>query len=151
MTDHPPEHTSTGLVTEQTVRFLRQRSREPFVLWVSYPDPHEPYETPKAWFDRAPEVDLPPWDPGGLDTMPERNRILHAMLGLGEDGLDTLRATMRVYLANVLFIDCSVGRILDTLEDTGLADDTIVVFCSDHGDFTGEHRMTCKGGPSTTP
>ena len=44
------------------------------------------------------------------------------------------------------FLDDALGQILKALENSGLRDNTIVIFCSDHGDFMGEHRMQCKGG-----
>jgi len=46
----------------------------------------------------------------------------------------------------VRFIDDGLGQILDALDRLGLAEETVVVFCADHGDFMGEHAMQCKGG-----
>jgi len=69
---------------------------------------------------------------------------MQKMLGISEPNL--LREALRVYYANILFIDDAVGRIIKSLRDNDLYDDTVVVFCSDHGDFMGEHGMTVKGG-----
>jgi len=53
---------------------------------------------------------------------------------------------MASYYGMTRFVDDGVGQIMSALERLGLREDTIVVFCADHGDFMGEHRMTCKGG-----
>jgi len=149
ITDLPAEDHSTGLIAAQVERYLETRGEQPFALWVSFPDPHEPYETPRQYADLIdPDaLELPPFDSARFErTAPERNRVLYRMLGVGEREDDDLRAAVRVYLANVRFIDDAVGRIVAKLEDLGLEEDTIVVFCSDHGDFAGERRMMVKGG-----
>ena len=157
-------------------RFGRPNSRDdspaagaaPFALWVSYPDPHEPREAPRRYADMFPpdEIVLPPTRPrefapdGGVASLadgpyppagevspaPEVNRVLYRMMGLESDEPDHIRGLMSVHHAMCRFIDDGVGRILDKLEELGIADDTIVVFTSDHGDFMGEHNMAVKGG-----
>ena len=140
----------------------------PFALWVSYPDPHEPREAPRQYADMFPpdEVVMPPTRPGefapdgGVESLadapyppdgevspaPEVNRVLYRMMGLDADDPDHIRSLMSVHHAMCRFIDDGVGRILDKLEELRIADETIVVFTSDHGDFMGEHNMAVKGG-----
>lgn len=149
ITDFPLQDYSTGLIAAQVEEYLANAPSEPFALWVSFPDPHEPYETPRQYADLvSPEsIVLPPWDPESFHaTAPERNRVLHAMLGVSESDIADLVQAVRVYYANVRFIDDAVGRILAALDARGLRENTVVVFCSDHGDFAGEFRMTVKGG-----
>jgi len=69
-TDFPLEDYSTGLVAGQTVRFLEKHRHDPFVLWVSFPDPHEPYEAPRRYAEKFPPevIDLPPWREGEFDA-----------------------------------------------------------------------------------
>jgi len=148
-TDFPLEDYSTGLIAGQTVRFLEENSDEPFALWVSFPDPHEPWVAPERYAAMFPpdKIDLPPWrDEEFDDAAPERNRILHSILGMEEDSLDDVYGLMSVYYGMVRFLDDGLGQIMDALERLDLRENTIVVFCSDHGDFMGEHRMQCKGG-----
>lgn len=152
VTDYPIEDYGTSVVAAQAVRFLEERRREPFALWVSFPDPHEPYEAPRRYADLFPReaIDLPPWradefsDPA--HPAPERNRVLHHMTGLEDDPLEDVYGVLGVYHAMVRMIDDGVGRILDALERLGLRRDTIVVFLADHGDFAGEHCAMRKGG-----
>jgi arylsulfatase A-like enzyme len=146
--DYPLEDYSTGLVAGQTVRFLEQVQDEPFTLWVSFPDPHTPYETPEQYAAMFPpeKIELPPWQISELDNAPERNRVLYQLLGIDADPLDDVYGVLAVYYGMVRFLDDGLGQILDALTRLGLREKTIVVFCADHGDFVGEHRMMRKGG-----
>jgi choline-sulfatase len=94
------------------------------------------------------KIAVPPWREGEFDDprAPERNRVLYRMLGMEEDRLEDVLGLMGVYYGMVRFLDDALGQILDALEALELRERTIVVFCSDHGDFMGEHRMQCKGG-----
>ena len=147
--EFPLEDYSTGLVAGQTIRFLEKHQADPFALWVSFPDPHEPWVCPKQYADLFPpdKIDLPPYreDEFGPQA-PERNQALYQLLNWAGDDLDDVYGLMSVYYGMVRHIDDSVGQILDALERLGLRENTVVIFCSDHGDFMGEHRMQCKGG-----
>jgi len=149
-TDYPLEDYSTGLVAGQTVRFLESHGQDPFALWVSFPDPHEPWEAPSQYAAMFPpeRIHLPPSrdDEFTDGTAPERNRILYEILGLGDDKPEDIYGLLAAYYGMVRFLDDGVGQILDALDRLGLRENTIVVFCSDHGDFMGEHHMACKGG-----
>jgi len=147
--DLPLEDHSTGLIAGQTTRFLEKHRDDPFALWVSFPDPHEPWLCPEKYAALFPpdKIDLPPWRDGEFDAdAPERNRVLYQMLGVRNDPLDDVYGVMAAYFGMVRFVDDALGQILDKLVELGLRENTIVVFCSDHGDFMGEHAMQCKGG-----
>jgi arylsulfatase A-like enzyme len=149
VTDYPLEDYGTGLVAAQTVRFLEQHGNEPFALSVSFPDPHEPYEAPRHYAEMFPpeHIELPPWRANEFDDRaPERNRVLHQMLGMETDPENEVRKMVGIYYAMVRFLDDGIGQILDALERLRLRDNTIVVFTADHGDFMGEHGMAVKGG-----
>ncbi|MDA0337795.1 MAG: sulfatase-like hydrolase/transferase, partial [bacterium] len=149
--DAPLEDCSTGLVAGQTVRFLEQHQHEPFALWVSFPDPHEPWVCPQKYADMFPadRIQTPPQradefaDP---ESVPERNRVLRQMLGIAEDPVADVLALQGVYYGMVRFLDDGLAQITAALDRLGLRENTIVVYCSDHGDFMGEHGMQCKGG-----
>ncbi len=150
VSDYPLEDYSTGLVSGQTVRFLEEHGEDPFALWVSIPDPHTPFEAPKQYTDMYSEdvVEMPPFRQGEFTdgTAPERNRVLYEMIGMTDDDEKDKRGVVGVYHAMVRFIDDGVGQILDALDRLNLRENTIVVFCADHGDFSGEHNMIAKGG-----
>jgi arylsulfatase A-like enzyme len=148
-TDFPLEDYATGLIAGQTARFLEQHRAEPFALWVSFPDPHEPWVAPAQYSALFPpdKIVLPPWRADEFDAgTPERNRVLYEMLGVAGDRMEDVYGLMGAYYGMVRFIDDAVGQIMDALDGLNLRENTLVVFLSDHGDFMGEHRMQCKGG-----
>ncbi|MBT3604698.1 MAG: sulfatase-like hydrolase/transferase [Candidatus Latescibacteria bacterium] len=149
-TDAPLECYSSGLLAAQTERFLEVHQDEPFALWLSFPDPHEPWEAPREYYDQftPDKIDMPPWRDGEFTdgTTPERNRVLYEMMGMEEDTEEDIQGVMAAYYGATRFLDDSIGKVLDALERLDLRKNTIVVFCSDHGDMMGEHRMQCKGG-----
>lgn len=147
----PPEESATYRVVDEACHFLEQhatgqRDAQPLFLWVSIPDPHEPYQVPQRYAAQYPPktITLPPWRDGELASKPERQRIYHRLLRWDNLTEDDARLAMSVYYGMIAFIDEQVGRLLDTLERLVLRDDTIVVFTSDHGDFMGEHHLLIK-------
>jgi arylsulfatase A-like enzyme len=151
-TDAPLEDQTTGLVTNASIRFFEQHAAdhpdEPFVLWSSFPDPHEPWVCPEEYAAMfRGKVQLPPQRDGEFDdNAPERNRVLHEMLGWEEDSEEDVLELLACYYGMMRCVDDGFGRMLDSLETLGLSENTIVVFTSDHGDFMGEHGQQCKGG-----
>lgn len=147
VTDFEHRHYSTGLLSNQFDAYVRQQ-QDPYALWLSFPDPHYPYEVPRAYYDRAKAqtINLPPPGPVPGPDLPDRNRVLNNLLRWPDESLDDLREAVTCYLANVLFIDDAINRLLDTLEETGKLANTILVFCSDHGDYAGEFQTMTKGG-----
>jgi arylsulfatase A-like enzyme len=147
--DTPIENQLTGVLAGQAVEYLETFGDRPFALWLSIPDPHEPWVSPRQFAEMFPPdvIDLPPWRAGEFDeTSPERNRVLHEILGMEEDAMEDVYGLLASYYGMVRYVDHGVGQVMDALERLGLREDTIVVFCADHGDFSGEHRMACKGG-----
>jgi arylsulfatase len=149
----PEEAHPTRWVGDRTVQFLTHHVREkPFFCYASFFDPHDPYnDHPLSAEQLVNRERLPAPLPGPADwsRVPEGIRREHDHSYLG--GFDSYTSkdieTMRVgYLASVAFIDREVGRILDTLDRLRYADDTLVIFTSDHGDMLGDHGLLAKGG-----
>ncbi|MFN0112011.1 MAG: sulfatase [Blastocatellia bacterium] len=115
------------IVTDDAVRFLRERRDQPFVLMLHYREPHTAY-MPVRDGDWARVKDL---DPKVADY----------------PDLDVARAkkAMREYLASVTAMDRNVGRLLATVDELKLREDTIIVFTSDHGYNIGQHGIWHKG------
>lgn len=160
----PAEWHSTSWVTERTCDFLdNQRGDDPFCMWVSYPDPHHPFDCPEPWsrmYD-ADEVDIsahhqrdldkrPWWHRAALENEPqsktETQRILRTEYSRIEPQTDRGLAEITAnYYGMISFIDDGVGKILAKLDDLGIADNTMVVFSSDHGELLGDHGLYLKG------
>ncbi len=165
ISDSPEEHFGTAVIATQTEEFLEKYVRgeypqnpgqqggselAPFALWVSFPDPHEPFEAPRRYVDMFPPSDvvMPPQRTAEYTdgTSPERNRVLARMMRQTDDLEEHRRGVISVYQAMTRFVDDGISRILDKLDELRLRGNTIVVFTSDHGDFMGEHGMAIKGG-----
>lgn len=139
----PLEFGKPAFQAERACEFLDRHRREPFVLHVNYLEPHTPYRSPLGAL-HPPEA--LPIDPSfARDDDPEQIPLRYRMRqeSPGNDEAK-LREIHSQYLGNVACVDRSVGRILARLEQHGLADNTIVVFTSDHGDQLGAHRMVGK-------
>jgi arylsulfatase A-like enzyme len=145
--DKPREECTTALLAEQADQFIRSRDRDrPFFAWVSFPDPHEPYMTPEPYasmFDPA-KLTMPPWVADEFANKPERQRAYHELFGFGDMPDERFRDVAAVYYGMIRFVDDALGRMLDTLDELSIADDTLVIFTSDHGDYAGEHRLLGK-------
>jgi arylsulfatase A-like enzyme len=155
-------HNSTW-VGNQTIEWLRARRDRPFCLWASFADPHHPFDCPEPWsrlHDPA-DVELPfnprrdferrPWwHRESLEGIPKNlppEMIEHRkkITRLPPQTEAQNRAMIANYYGMISLVDHNVGRILIALDELGLADDTLVIFTSDHGEWLGDHGLHLKG------
>ena len=144
---YPAEHCPTAVLARRVNRFLEQQSDDrPFCAWVSIPDPHGPLQCPEPYASLHPpaSITLPPWRDDDLDHKMERMRVFRRLLGFEQVSEADIRFRVSIYYGMIRFIDDAIGQILDTLDRRGLTENTVVVFTSDHGDYSGEHRLTDK-------
>jgi len=126
--------THTAFVADQTVEFLRRHREETFFAIAGFYAPHAPLNPPQRFVEMYDLATLP------APAMNEgENR-----LGLSDEQWRKVKA---YYYALVTHVDDQVGRILAAVEELGLAEDTIVVFTSDHGEHLGDHGRVQKGPP----
>jgi len=141
------EHTD-GMLAKDAEWVLERCAKErdrPFFLAVGFYRPHTPYVAPKSYFTGYPEKEMPlvqGWEQDQQD-IPKPGLGSHKR---EHDKLtDELRQqAIQAYFASITFMDAQVGRVLDALDRLELADDTIVVFTSDHGYHLGEHGLWQK-------
>jgi uncharacterized sulfatase len=140
------EEQTDGQGATESIKLLERfaRERRPFFLGCGFFRPHTPYVAPKKWFELYPKnsITLPTFDKAAVEALPKP--ALHVMplnYGLADSDLKDCK---RGYLASISFMDAQVGRLLDALERTGLAENTVVVFVSDHGYLLGEHGQWQK-------
>ena len=130
------------------IDFLRSKPKGPFVLYLPLVFPHCPYSAPAPWHDLINPDDLPPLRPPDLPNRPDFHTLIRRYRGLdalGPEAHDALlRKIQAVYLGMTGFIDHLLGRLLATLDETGLADSTTVSFLSDHGDYAGDYGLVEK-------
>ncbi|MFC1635651.1 sulfatase-like hydrolase/transferase [Planctomycetota bacterium] len=142
----PIEHCKPKFLEMKACDFLRRHRNEPFILYINFLEPHMPFFGPLDNEHDPNEVQLPANFNDPLEeNEPLRYQLIReycqAKYGAGEDDI---RGLIARYWGLVTQVDRSVGAILRTLEDLGLAENTIVVYTSDHGDMMGSHHMVEK-------
>jgi len=164
--DLPQEFHYTTWTGERTVAHLEDAAKtdKPFFIWSSFLDPHPPYLVSEPWDTMYDPNDMPfpRYTPGEFDDMPPHfaaTQQEHPDLSAyretyGPHGFHShvhqvdeklMRKNIAVYYGMVSFMDHEIGRILDALERLGLAEDTLVLFTTDHGHFLGQHGLVAKG------
>jgi arylsulfatase A-like enzyme len=121
---------------------------EPWVLFVGVNGPHDPYFVPAEHVNRydLSEVPLPA---SYRDDMRDKPGIYQRMREQIWDqmGPEEIRDAIRHHWAYCTELDGWFGELMSALDETGEGDDTLVLYCSDHGDYCGEHGIFCKGIP----
>ena len=159
----PVEWHNSTWTADRAIEWLgRQGDDRPFCAWVSFPDPHHPFDCPVPWSRTHPpsEVELPPFRERSFDGRPWwHERVLTAepqgparsvetrkkYSRIGPQTDDQLREIIANTYGQIALIDHNIGRILAKLDETGLSEDTYVIFLSDHGDWLGDHGLILKG------
>ncbi len=163
--DLPAELHYTTWTAERTIASIERdvAAGRPFFTWASFHDPHPPYLVPAPWASMYDPADMVPGrrEPGELDRMPAHFRLTQETTpdfstyresefvnhGFTSHLVDEakLRQNMAIYYGMVSFMDQQIGRILDALDRLGIAENTLVVFTTDHGHFLGQHGLIAKG------
>jgi len=137
-----------GGVVEDAIKALKQLEKgKPWCHYIGTLGPHDPYFVPRKYLDMydIKDIELP-------QTFHDRMMDKPALYRKTRDTFDQLseqehKEAIRHYLAFCTYEDALFGQILDALEQSGEADNTMVIYLSDHGDYMGEHGLWCKGLP----
>ena len=141
-----------GEVAYQASRKLyeiaRHHPERPFFLFVSFTNPHDPWEIPAQYWDlyRREDIDGPAVPALSLDEIDPHSRRLRAMCQVDAAGLTDaqIRRARHGYYAAISYLDARVGEVLGALSESGLDERTNVVFCADHGEMLGERGLWYK-------
>jgi arylsulfatase A-like enzyme len=121
--------------------------RKPFFIWHNNWGPHEPYYVPKKYYDMYKNVKIPEWP--NFDWQPDNKYGPHRLKRFNKEkdlNWADFEDAIRHYYAFTTLVDEQIGRIQKHLKETGLADNTIIIFSSDHGESLGSHGgMMDKG------
>ena len=129
-------------------QLARLEEPQPFCLTVSFTHPHDPYVTRQKYWDLYEDADIPdlhlesvPYD----DQDAHSKRLYEAVDFKNFDiQAQDIKNARRAYCANISYLDEKIGEILQTLEESGFSDDTVILFCADHGDMLGERGLWYK-------
>ncbi len=134
--------------TRKLYEIARHRADQPFFLFVSFTNPHDPWEIPGRFWDlyRREDIDDPAVPSLPLPQADPHSRRLRAMCQVDEVALTPaqIRRARHGYFAAVSYLDERVGEVLGALRDSGLGDRTTVLFCADHGEMLGERGLWYK-------
>jgi choline-sulfatase len=126
----------------------RAGGEDPFLLVVSFTNPHDPWEVPPRYWDLYDEsrIGAPAVGPLALDEVDPHSRRLRVMSGIDEVSLsdEDVRRARHGYYAAISYVDERIGSVLGVLRDTGLDRNTVIVFTADHGEFLGERGLWYK-------
>ncbi len=162
----PEEYHYNTWIAERSNALLEQYKEkdEPFFLWSSFFDPHPAYLVPEPWdtMYNPEQLTIPELVPGEHDQNPPHFKMTQEAkpdfsylreTGMGIHGYQShlrpeheRKQLVATYYGMVSMMDKYIGKILDKLDALGLAEDTIVVFTTDHGHFFGQHGLQAKGG-----
>lgn len=136
---------SDGKTAQKASELIREHKDKPFFLAVGFVRPHVPFVAPKKYFEPYPhqQIVLPPKVERDWDDIPARGINYVTSLN-GQMSEEQEKKAVAAYYASVAYMDAQVGKVLHTLKDEGLEDNTIVIFTSDHGFHLGEHRFWMK-------
>jgi arylsulfatase A-like enzyme len=123
---------ATETVFREAMGWLKNAPKK-FLLWIDSFDPHEPWDAPKQYLDKY------PWNKDGAQVIwPHSGR---ANRWYSEADLANMRS---LYRAEITQTDYWIGEMLEQIRSSKLLENTVVIFCSDHGHYFGEHNMIGK-------
>lgn len=136
---------SDGKTAEKACELIRNHKKEAFFIAVGFVRPHVPFVAPKKYFDPYPfyDIKMPEDIDGDWDDIPKRG-INYVTSINGQMSPDQEKKAVAAYYASVSYMDAQVGKVINTLKEEGLEDNTIVIFTSDHGFHLGEHKFWMK-------
>ena len=136
---------STDIFAKAAVEFLHQYSgQEPFCLYVAFTAPHDPRTPPSEFAYKPKDIELPenflsqhPFDNGEMDV---RDELLANYPRTDE----SIKQHLADYYGMISHLDSAIGKILNTLDETGVSGNTLVVYTADHGLAVGQHGLLGK-------
>ncbi len=151
VTEAPLEAVPEYRLFSDGIRFLQQAARDPdrpWALFISSEAPHDPWVVPRAYYERYNPADIP--RPVSFDDdLSERPGIYRRIQQVWRElEWPQFAQATACYYALCTLVDDQIGRVLSTLRDLGQAQNTLVVFTADHGDYLGAHRLMLKGVPA---
>lgn len=140
----PEQEITDAIGAEEVIRLLRRPRSEPFFIAFGLYRPHVPWVVPQAYFDRYPleSIEPYPFSPNELSIAPP-SAYWTEPPNFGMD-IEQRRRAIQGYYAATTFADAQIGRVLNELEVSGLAENTLVVFWADHGWQLGQHGQWMK-------
>ncbi len=141
-----PEHLYDSYKTDRAIDYIRGEHHQPWLLYLSLDGPHPPFHICEPYHSMYDRAAVPP------PVRRQHESDSHPMLPIFRrhrrseplDDESTWRTVRATYYGMCTYTDAQVGRVLDAVDDAGLADNTVVVFVADHGEYLGDHWLAEK-------
>jgi arylsulfatase A-like enzyme len=147
-TPFPLECQCPHRAVSSALKWIDSVEDRPFFLWLSFPEPHNPYQVPEPYFSMFPPESVPPTR-SGPEALKVKGFKFQFTRQLGERAFpDYDKQLVRArsnYFGMLRLIDDQVKRFVQTLQEKGRYDNTIFIVLADHGDFAGEYGLVRKG------
>lgn len=147
-TETPADSTRLAWQADQVTGLLRQYGAgdAPFFLRWDPPEPHLPCRPASRFADLFEASEIPPWPsfPDGQSGKPAAQKRQKRIWGLEDWTWEDWQPIVRLYYGIIAELDYHIGRVLDTLDALGLAENTLVIYSTDHGDYCGGHGQLDK-------
>ena len=140
----PKEHSETAWLTTRGIDFIEAQGTDPWLCHLSYIKPHWPYLAPAPYNDMYSASDLPPVNRSNAELVSD-HPLMQAWTNMRVSqsfSRDDVRDIVGpAYMGLIKELDDQLGRLFDYLRENGRMEDTMIVFCSDHGDNLGDHWL----------
>ena len=140
----PKEHSETAWLTTRGIDFIDAQGSDPWLCHLSYIKPHWPYLAPAPYNDMYSASDLPPVNRSN-NELESDHPLMQAWTNMRVSqsfSRDDVRDIVGpAYMGLIKELDDQLGRLFDYLRESGRMEDTMIVFCSDHGDNLGDHWL----------
>ena len=140
----PKEHSESAWLTTRGIEYIEKQGNQPWLCHLSYIKPHWPYMAPAPYHDMYSVDDLPPVNRTEEELKPN-HPLLRAWTQMRVSQSftrDQVRNKVApVYMGLIKELDDQLGRLFEYLRNSGRMEDTMIVFCSDHGDNMGDHGI----------
>ncbi len=146
-----PELHYNHWIADRSIDFIKRQTKRkmnaPYFLWCSFPDPHEPFAAVRKWsevYRHVEDMELPEHY---CETSPHNRSKTFDDLDQQTEGydLDHIKRALRETYGMISHVDEQVGRVMEAVEASGQADNTVIIFTADHGEQHGEHNLLYKG------
>jgi len=142
----PPEDSSLAWQADRIIELLKTESEEPFCIRWDPPEPHLPCNPVSEFVSRYQAEDIPPWPsfPDDQEGKPSVQKRQKRIWGVEGWSWEQWQPVVQRYYGILTELDHHIGRVLDTLDQLGLSEETLVIYSTDHGDYCGGHGQLDK-------
>ncbi len=147
----PEEFSKPVFLANEASQFIKENKNNPFILYVNFLEPHTPYHGPRDNQYDLDKISLPEnFYSDNERDIPFKIRLFQKRVyNKGASGLpakteDDFKRIIANYWGSISLVDSALGKILDTLGESGIDSNTIIVYTSDHGDMMGSHKLLTK-------